>query len=227
MQQFLNIISSFPTIIYSILLGVVVIYWLGASLGLLDIDVLDGNLHDPSGGVHHIDITDASNLTGLAGILLTLGLNGVPITIIITFLVLYGWIVCYFLMLLVSPLMGTGGWMVTLLGIPVFFGTFAVSIFLSAQTIKPLRRLSEKTQAKNKTTQSLIGKTGIVRTSKITASFGEVTVEDGGAGLLLKVRAEEPNTFKRGDHVVLMEFMEAEHTYKIMSEQDLYQSTVE
>ena len=235
MQAFLAIVSSFPTILYSILLGVVVLYWLSASLGLLDINSLDGDVADTGGfdqvtlpGVdihtssgselHHIHATDTEGITGLSGLLLKLGLNGVPITIVITCLVLYGWITCYFILLFASPVIGTDGWIHYVLGIPIFFSTLLVSVPLSAKTIKPLRRIFAITQ--NKTSQTLLGKIGIIRSPKVTATFGEVNVDDGGAGLILKVRAREPNDFKRGDRIVLIQFIESEHAYNIISEEN-------
>ena len=42
MGVFLETISSFPTVPWTVLLGVVVLYWLLVILGALDLDVLDG-----------------------------------------------------------------------------------------------------------------------------------------------------------------------------------------
>ena len=41
MDPFYQNISSFPTAIYTVLLGICLVYWLGAVLGLFDLDLLD------------------------------------------------------------------------------------------------------------------------------------------------------------------------------------------
>ena len=50
------------------------------------------------------------------------------------------------------------------------------------------------------------------------ASFGEASPEDGGAGLILKVRATGDATFNRGDRVVLFEYHKDSNTYRVISE---------
>jgi hypothetical protein len=45
-------------------------------------------------------------------------------------------------------------------------------------------------------------------------------LEDGGAGLILRVRADEALGFKRGDRVVLLEYLAAEHAYRVITEEE-------
>ena len=45
-------------------------------------------------------------------------------------------------------------------------------------------------------------------------------LEDGGAGLILKVRADEALGLKRGDRVVLLEYLEAQHAYRVITEDE-------
>jgi len=46
MNTFYTNIGSFPTLIYTILLGVVALYWASAFLGIVSVDVLDIDLGD-------------------------------------------------------------------------------------------------------------------------------------------------------------------------------------
>ncbi len=41
------------------------------------------------------------------------------------------------------------------------------------------------------TVKRIVGTIAVVRTSKVTDSFGEVFLDDGGAGLILKARSEK------------------------------------
>ena len=97
MDPFYQNISSFPTLIYTILLVVCVIYWAGAVLGFVDIDIIDLDLEgfDTSGA----DVGgDSSHSTPdvLAGLMLRFGLNGVPVTVSLSIVVLIGWLLCYY-----------------------------------------------------------------------------------------------------------------------------------
>ncbi|MBT7443843.1 MAG: DUF1449 family protein [Methylococcales bacterium] len=222
MDQFLNIISTFPTVIYSILMVVIILYWFIASLGLLEIDMLDADIPDAHTGIHvHSDglheVTDG--IEGLAGVLLKLGLNGVPITVVITFLVMFGWIISYFAALLISPLLGSSIIQI-LVGIPIFIAAFALALPCTAVVIRPMRTLFDKSQTK--TTQSLIGKIGTIRSTKVNATFGEIEINDEGAHLILRIRASEPNDFKKGDRVALLEYTEADNSYQVVAESEFY-----
>jgi len=84
--------------------------------------------------------------------------------------------------------------------------------------VRPLRPLFLKLEAT--TSKSVLGQVAIVRSGRVTAAQGEATLEDGGAGLILRVRADEAHGFKRGDRVVLLEYLEAEHAYRVITEDE-------
>ncbi|MDQ6962418.1 MAG: hypothetical protein Q9M28_07830 [Mariprofundaceae bacterium] len=112
MDVFLINISSFPTAIYTTLLVVVLGYWLLALSGTFDLNTFDVDIDmdiDVDGGV--------SNLGGIAGLLTTLGLTGVPITIVISLLILNAWITCYFLSLFVSTFPQFLSWLQLLINV--------------------------------------------------------------------------------------------------------------
>ena len=101
MDDFLVNISSFPTVIYTTSLVVVVGYWLLAFTGTFDLDAFEVGVEiDIEAGVDG----DVSDIGRVAGLLTTLGLTGVPITIVISLLLLNAWIICYFVSLLIPTL---------------------------------------------------------------------------------------------------------------------------
>lgn len=218
MDPFYQNISSFPTAVFTLIFIVCLLYWLIAILGFIDIDFLDTDMdiasHDPSG----LDIQhDLSSVDVLAGLLLRFGLYGVPLTIIISFIALFGWFFCYYI---VHYLFGfiADGWLHFLAGIPVFLFALYSAVLITAQLIKPLRLLFKKTE--QQTLKKILGQIAIVRTSRVDNKFGEAIFEDGGAGLVLKVRSIGDETFKKGDAVVLLEYLDEKNTYRVISEQD-------
>ena len=213
MDPFYQNVSSFPTVIYTVLLVLCVLFWAGAVLGFVDLDFLD---FDADVGDINAD-TSHSGPDVLAGLLLRLGLTGVPVTVSLSILILIGWFLCYYAVYLVNPLV-PGRWLEIAVGIPILIGTLYVAALVTAQLIRPLRPLFER--ASQETHKQLLGQTAIVRTSRVDREFGEATVEDGGAGLILKIRATGDDTFERGDRVVLIERIDDASTFRVISENE-------
>ena len=204
MTEFLQTALTFPTLLYSILLAFCGIYWLLASTGLVDIDALDGLLGDGDGG-------DASDS---AGILARLGLGGVPLMVVLTVLSFFGWLATYFVHLLLlqhlpAPLRLIGG-------IATLLGALVPGVFITSLLLRPVRKLIVKLRPP--VPPSLLGRVGTVTSPEVDARQGRAEFADGGAGLILQVRAAAPATFLRGDRVVLLEHDATANTYLVISE---------
>ncbi|KZY76472.1 OB-fold-containig protein, partial [Oleiphilus sp. HI0067] len=201
---------------FTFLLLVVVLYWVVAVLGLIEIDVLDFDIPEANG----IDINAEQGLNSanvLAGLMLRFGLHGVPVTIILSFIALFGWVICYYVVHFLMGILPEGLFSL-LASIPILLGSLYISVMITAALIKPLRPLFKK--ASQETVKRVLGQTAVVKTSRVDNSFGEATLEDGGAGLLLKVRTDGSASFSKGDRVVLLEYNKEENTYRVISEDD-------
>lgn len=209
MDPFYQICTSFPTIIFFVLLVFSMLYWVLAALGMVDIDILDFDVAESEVG------DNLNNLDVMSGVLLKLGLNGVPVTIIITLISLIGWVISFLLVYFIFPWLPSGV-IQFVAGIPVLFAALYFAALITALVIKPLRPLF--LTADQQVEKHLLGKVAIVRTGRVDQAFGEATLADGGAGLILKVRCYEGEIFKKGDHVVLLEYEPNENTYKVVSE---------
>lgn len=208
MELFITTSLSFPVVLLSFLLCVAILYWLIAALGLIDIDLFGGDGVEVGDG-------DGLQAEGLAGLLLKLGLNGVPVTLVLTLLFFFSWILCYFIELsLLSHL--PLGLLRYPLGLAVVVGCLLLAVAPTRLLVRPLRPLFHKLEAT--TSRSLLGQLAVVRSGSVSLSFGEAVVEDGGAGLILRVRAEPALGFKRGDRVVLLEYLEGDNSYRVISE---------
>lgn len=208
MELFLHSALAFPTVLFSFLLCLAVLYWLVAALGILEIDVLDGDFAGDGEGLE---------LEGLAGLLLRLGLGGVPVTLVLTLLVFFAWFASYFVELLLLrhlPL----GWLRYPLGLAVAAAALLPAVPLTGMLCRPLRRLFRKVEAPS--ARSLLGQVARVRSGTVSPRFGEADLDDQGAGLILRIRADESAGFRRGDRVVLLQYLEAEHAYRVVSEDE-------
>ena len=217
MDPFYQNISSFPTVFFTFILAICVLYWLVAVLGFIDISILDFDLPEMEGKIHGGENSGLTNADALAGLMLKLGLNGVPVTIIVSFIALIGWFLSYFIVHFLF------GWMPDgvlryVAGLLVVGVVLYVAAWITSIIIRPLRPFFKK--ALQETHKYVLGQTAIVRTLRVDNKFGEALLDDGGAGLILKVRSFGDTVFEKGDRVVLLEYDKEEFIYRVISEND-------
>ncbi|EST57528.1 DUF1449 family protein [Proteus cibi] len=208
MNLFFQNSLAFPSIIFSALLIIISFYWLCAAFGLLDIDLFN------------IDSELDVDATGFAGWLTKLGLAGIPVTIILTLFTLIGWFISYF----------TNYWIISaietdfiryLVGFLALIIISFLSLNLTAVCLKPIRK-KLMSRNKPKSVHQLIGKLAIVRSANVAENKGEAVLEDGGAGLILQIRAPEQENIKRGDSVVIISYDALTHSYQVVTEDEFH-----
>lgn len=201
MYTFLQNSLTFPTVVYSGLLVIVLVYWLTAIMGIVDIDLLEGD----ADGI-------ADSTTDAGGWLHKFKLNGIPLTVSISFVILVSWVVCFLGVHWIYPMIDSE-WIQIAIGFWLLVLTPFISIEIIAPLLKPLKSLFHKEP--ERTAQDLLGHYVTVRTNKVTPQFGEGEYHDGGAGLILKIRAPEPNSIQRGAKVRLSRYDATTNTYQV------------
>ena len=68
-----------------------------------------------------------------------------------------------------------------------------------------------------------MGKLATVRSGEVTEHKGEAILEDGGAGLILQIRAAATENIKRGDRVVIISYDPVSHSYNVVTEDEFRQ----
>jgi len=213
MNPFHQTVTSFPTVIYTVLLIVCVLYWAIAMLGLVDLEILDIDLDGD------IDSTDSAETQSiLAGVLLKLGLNGVPLTIVLTIIAIIGWLICYYTTYFGAKLLPDLNIIKIIAALVTFVIASYITVLITAQVIKPLRALFSKLDVDE--TKHIIGQTVVVRSSVVNTERGEAFMNDGGAGVLLNIRTSAGSEFKKGDNVVVIEKLERDNHYKVIAESE-------
>jgi hypothetical protein len=213
MDEFLKVVTSFPTVVYSVLLLVMLIHWLMTMMGVLEIDAIDGLLPDEIG----LDGGDGAHHGGVGGLLLKFGLHGIPVMVVFTIIAIVGWSFCFFVELYVLGTM-PDGIATTLLGIATMAGGLLLSIPVARIVLAPVRRLMRRYEPV--TQRPLLGRYAEVRSPEITQTHGTAWIDDGGAGLILQVRADVPGRFVRGDRVVLIEYLDTHNAYRVTSTEE-------
>ncbi len=213
MQELWIQITQFPVIVYTVLLAIVALYWAFAIIGLLDIELLDFDTDIDLG--HDVELDSAESVNGIAGLMLTMGLTGVPVTLVISLLVLIGWVSSYFATKYLLNYLPFENFKI-LIGCGFIFVNFVVSIPIVARLIRPLRPLFRTQEAISN--YSLIGQLCEVTTLEVNETFGQAKMETGSNSLLLKIRADTPNTIHKGSQVIVLDYKKLEDHYIVGSE---------
>lgn len=202
MAQFTQELLVFPTIFYGALLIIVVLYWLSTILGAFELDVLDGD----------IELETDTDASGVAAWLSKFRLEGIPLTITLSLIILFSWILCFVATHFIYPVLPES-WIQILIGFWILIITPVIAAVLVSPLLQPLKPIFKKSPIKSAT--DFTGQFATVRSGKVTADFGEAELSDGGAGLILKIRSAEPNNIKRGDQVKLHSYEAGSNSWQV------------
>lgn len=216
----LAIALTFPSVVYTVLLGVVLVYWLFVMIGAVHLDgdgAADGALDGIDGGhaglEGHGDVGDVGGGHGgaLSGILASLELRSAPVTVVFSVLVLFAWLFSVLGMQAANALLSEAS--LTLARFAVFVLAPLVALPFTSVAIRPLARVFLPSVSTEK--RDLVGKICTVRTGTVTDRFGEALLEDGGAGLVVRVRVETGEVLKRGAQVVILGYDEERQEFTV------------
>lgn len=209
MSEFLDVITRFPTAIWTTLLGVLIAYWLLAVVGLVDFDSLGGDLETEV----RADL-DGAELSTYASYVVAMGLNGVPFSIVITLLVLVAWVLCSLAAQWLLPWVPT--WPLQwLVGAAVLGLSLVLSVWVTARLIRPMRGLFVTHLARGNA--SLVGGTCRVLSLRVDEHHGHAEVAQRGASLLIRVWAETPNPLTKGSVAVILEYDPGRGSYLVQA----------
>ncbi|MGO2278828.1 hypothetical protein [Psychrobacter sp. AOP7-D1-21] len=205
---FITKISLYPTIVFTGLVMFVTLYWVVSLLGMADMDSVD--FGEPGSDAAVSDLSSTGFFTGL---MLKFGLYGVPLIIILSLISLIGWLLSYLYTSFLHQNFDSGV-LYYVFGTGALIFVLVVSMWLTGIIISPIRKNIARTPKRNSANN--IGKIAIVRTLSVTDKHGEAELNDGGAGLILKVRSDNSTSlFKKGDRVMLVEYLEEANTYRV------------
>jgi hypothetical protein len=217
MKELLDLAFSPIHFPLTLLLLVILLYWLTVILGLLDFNFLHLNVDadidfHPSTHVHvdkniHVDLkAQPSRLTSL---LHFFNLGKVPFMIFLSFLTLFVWSGS----ILSNYYLGNQsvGFALVLL-IP----NLLVSLLLTKIVTLPLIHVFSDGKNEFESNRDLIGKTCTILLSASEEKVGQAEVNtSSGAPLLLTVKTTEGNPLKRGEKGLVIDYDAASHTYLV------------
>ena len=189
---------------FTILLGLVVLFWLLTLLGALGMDSLEPDVDSCLDG----DGGDPSDLP--ATLLRVVNAGSVPLTVVLSILVLVMWIVSITLNYYFNPGQSS------LIALGFLLAAFIVAVIATKVITQPLvplmRRLKEAENA-----PPVIGEVGVVRSLELDSRYGQVEVQrqDGAPALLNARLGADSGAVPRGTEVVIISFDEPSGIYLV------------
>ncbi len=208
MAEFLAALLGLPTIMFTGMLALVLLYWLTVLAGALDLDV---GHHDAG----HVDGHDGDMAPGgheTHGFLEFLSIGKVPITIIVSVFTFLAWMLSMGgELLLRAPLAAVMSH--PLFSLALFPAVVIPSFVLTAYAVRPLRGIFNQHVEHGE--DGLIGR--MVRITSRTADqqFGTATCDNAGAGILLNVICRDGVTLMRDEMAVVVEYDAAKQLYHV------------
>ncbi len=208
MTIFLANILAFPTIIFSILLSVAVLYWLISLTGLLGAD-------------HHQDGDASDSWLDLGGLMTSLGLKGVSLPLLITLVLLWAWLTTYSIQVLFAQ------WLTGLLGVVVGCVLIPVALLLglvlSALLVRPFHSLLAESQQPTQT--RILGCVCSVTSPLVDQHNGRAEAHLDGAHLILQIRSNTPLT--RGSRAVFVDYIAEKNLYWVVPEAEFLAGSIQ
>ena len=236
MDPFLRAITTFPTMPLTVILGVVIGYWIFALVtgaAFHGGDALTGGVKAAgdattgaikgaseavagaikgtaealhSGHAGNVDTADGHGDQAEAGLFGMLGLGQVPVTITMSAAVLVAWTISTLSALSLNPV--SIAFQVALLVSSMVLGLLGAALLL-----RPLGKALD--QSKPARRRDSLGQICMITSGKVDATFGTAQVDDGAAGLNVHVICSRANTLKKGDRAILVDFDSAKDTYEL------------
>jgi hypothetical protein len=187
---------------FTILLGLVVVFWVLTLLGAVGLDSLDGNL-DAGGDDVGGDVGDLP-----AAMLRVVNAGLVPLTVVLSVLILMMWIGSITLNYYFNP---GQSW---LFAAGFYVAAFVLAVIATKILTQPLVPLMRRLKEAEKVAP-VIGEVGIVRSIQMDSTFGQVEVErPGGASALLNARlGMDAEPVPRGTPVAILSLDPATGVY--------------
>lgn len=232
MELLWDVSVAFPSIVWTVLVGVASAYWLLAMVGVLGTDVLDGGTEavaeagaealaeagtealaeagTEAGPTASVDAA-ADGLSALT-LLGSFRRRKAPMTVKLSLYFVLGWFVTvmtsYYAGDLLSAILPARVWGAALLGL-----TALLCLPLTALFTLPFDPAFKTHNGPHN--RDFIGRVAEVRTGRVDSNFGQALVSDGGAGLLVEVRCSGSAQLTRGQRALLLDYDAGSGVYEV------------
>lgn len=194
----------------TIMMGMVVLYWSMVILGVLGMDAIDFDL----GVDADLDLDldpgiDAEPASAFSEVLGFLHLGEVPAMIVGSLLVFLMWILTvlsnHYLNSEQSLILGL------LFALPNLF----ISVMVTKAFLWPFLNVFKTDQTTVETRENMIGVKGVVMTSEVTGTFGQLEIQIDGPPVVINARTNDGEKLAKGDYAKIVAYNLANDTFTV------------
>ncbi len=168
-------------IIPTVLLGLIIIYWITVILGALDIDFLD------------IDLDGAENTTGpFYAVLAFLNIVELPLMFVLSMIILIFWIIAMLMYYLPVPV---GGVENAILFIPALILSMVVTKIIT----QPMKNLFSNSFVRDNRINQVVGQSCTLMCNVENGRLGQAKVKGDGASIVINVKSENGEAFQKNE----------------------------
>jgi len=221
MREFIDIITSFPVVVFSVSTFMLLGFWVMTTLMGAGINALDDFDFDFDAETD-VDIEGDLELGGdgtgvLRAALDFLGITGMPLLLALNLLSLFAWFISF---CAVTLLGGADSGLAWFLSIPIFIASFLASGFLTGRIAKKFAHVFVPTLAIKQ--RELVGSVCVITTGRVTATFGQAEVRDEeGGSLIVQVRCSKENDLQAGDRALIFDLDKEAGIFQISPDKSL------
>ncbi len=206
MSEFLQECFLTVNLPVTLLLLVVLSYWLLVIIGVIGLDIFDFDADVTAG----VDLDGDLHSEGTLGKLLDfLYLGDVPVVIVGSFFVVFMWIitVCsnHYLNESHSVLV-MGLWIIP---------NVILSLLATRVALMPFATMFKNYDKTEFTRHDLLGRIGMVKTAEVTSEYGQIEIQQDGPPLVLNVRTQPKTILCRGDAAKILGFNPDNDTFLV------------
>ncbi len=193
----------------TILLGLVMLYWVMVILGVLGMDAFDLDLDADLDVDVDIDGFDGDFEGGsmFGDALKFLYLGDVPVMIVASFFAVTMWVVTILSNHYLNP---EYSWMV--LGLWII-PNIILSLILTKAALMPIATLFRNNDPEQVLGERLIGSIGLVKTSVVNQGFGQIEINQDGPPIVVNVTAPAGKELAKGDAARIVGYDKLKGTY--------------
>ena len=208
MIEFINETFQLVNLPATGLLLVCLAYWLMVIVGAIGVDAIDIDF-DTDLGVLDVDGDFDTHTGGFSSFAELMHLNHVPVVLVGSVFAMLFWIAC----ICGNRLLNPGGNI--LIGLAIGSVNVAVCLFLTRLIIGPFAE-GFKPHENDTTRDRMIGMIGVVTTSEVTETFGQVSIKLDGPELVINARtAPDQTDLGKGDAAKILAYDYEKDTYLV------------
>lgn len=199
-------------IVFTVMLILVVLYWICVILGAFDIELFDVDLDIGTDIDADVDIDADTEVHGpgfLRAFLAFFYVGEVPVMVLLSVMVCSMWFISMFGNYYLNP---AQSWLIAM---PIFIGNLFASLMIIKAIGKPLKKFFDMFEKDYNAPRPVLGRLCTVTTTKVSDELGQAQVKTKGAEITLNVITENGETLHKGEQAVVVRKDENKGVYVI------------